>query len=209
MKLILDAVTKTIRGRLILDHVCLELDGGNIYGLVGKNASGKTMLFRAISGLMKIDSGKISADGKELKKDFEVLPSLGLILENAGLYNGLTGFENLKKLASYKKCISDDEICNALVRVGLNPVDKRKYYKYSLGMRQHLAIAQAVMEHPDVILLDEPTNGLDDDGIELIRELILEEKERGALIMLASHSKEDIDLLSDFVYTIKEGRIVA
>lgn len=208
MKLIVDNISKRIRGNTILDHISLELESGKIYGLVGKNASGKTMLFRAISGLMKIDEGTISIDGKVLKKDFEVLPSLGIIIENAGLYNSYTGMDNLRKLASYKNIIGDEEIREALNRVGLNPDDKRKYYKYSLGMRQRLAIAQAIMEHPDVILLDEPTNGLDDDGVQLIREVINQERERGAIVVLASHSKEDIELLSDKIITIKEGKLL-
>lgn len=205
MKLTVNQIRKTIRGKVILDDVSMELEDHKVYGFVGRNGSGKTMLFRAVSGLMRIDSGTICYDEKLLHRDMEVLPSLGIVIENAGLYNDLTGFRNLKKLAGYRKCISDDEIKEALERVGLEPDDRRKYYKYSLGMKQRLAIAQAIMEHPDVIMLDEPTNGLDEEGVERIRHIILEEKERGAIILLASHSREDIELLADQVYTMKEG----
>jgi ABC-2 type transport system ATP-binding protein len=157
---------------------------------------------------MRVDSGRIMLDDLQLHRDMEVLPSLGMVIEHAGLYDGLTGFQNLKKLASYKKCISEEEMRDALCRVGLDPDDRRKYYKYSLGMKQRLAIAQAIMEHPDVLMLDEPTNALDEEGIERIRRIILEEKERGAIVMLASHSREDMELLADQVYTMREGELL-
>lgn len=205
MKLTVNQIRKTIRGKVILNDVSMELEEHRVYGFVGRNGSGKTMLFRAVSGLMRIDSGTVYYDKKLLHRDMEVLPSLGIVIENVGLYNDLTGFRNLKKLAGYRKCISDDEIREALERVGLEPDDRRKYYKYSLGMKQRLAIAQAIMEHPEVIMLDEPTNGLDEEGVERFRHIILEERERGAIILLASHSREDIELLADQVYTMKEG----
>ncbi|MGN0142676.1 MAG: ABC transporter ATP-binding protein [Roseburia sp.] len=207
MDLIADKIGKTIRGKVILDDISLKLSSGKIYGFVGRNGSGKTMLFRALSGLMDVDSGRITWDGKELHKDFSVLPNLGIVLENAGLYPNLTGVENLTYLANLTKKIGKEDICVAIKRVGLNPEDKRVYGKYSLGMKQRLAIAQAIMEKPDVILLDEPTNALDETGVEEIRRIICQEKERGALILLASHNKEDIKLLSDEVYQIENGRI--
>lgn len=207
MKLIVDKISKSIRKKVILNEISLELEEHAVYGFVGRNGSGKTMLFRAISGLMRIDSGVITYDGKILHKDMEVLPSLGIVIENAGLYNHLTGFENLKKLAGFKRAVSDPEIINAMERVGLDPKDKRKYYKYSLGMKQRLAIAQAIMERPEVIMLDEPTNALDEEGVARIRQIIQEERERGAIILLASHSREDIELLADHVYCMKEGAL--
>ena len=143
-----------------------------------------------------------------LRQDFAVLPSLGIMLENVGLYSNMTGMQNLRYLASLKNKIQDKEIRRALERVGLDPDDRRKYQKYSLGMKQRLAIAQAIMEKPDVIMLDEPTNSLDAKGVEEIRRLILEEKERGALILLASHNQEDIRILADHIYQIKDGCIV-
>lgn len=207
MQLTAKKVGKVIKGKVILKDINLELESGVIYGFVGRNGSGKTMLFRALSGLMKIDTGIVMLDEKTLHKDFSVLPSLGIVLENAGLYPNMTGYDNLKYLAGMKRIIGDAEIKRAIKRVGLEQNDKRLYGKYSLGMKQRLAIAQAVMEQPDVIMLDEPTNSLDEFGVEEIRRLILEEKERGALILLASHNKDDIHMLVDELYTIEEGSI--
>ena len=164
MELAVDNINKSIRKKVILDCVSLSLKSGNIYGFVGKNGSGKTMLFRALSGLMRIDSGSIIWGGKTLHKDFSVLPGLGIILENAGLYPDLTGMQNLAYLAGLTKRIGTEEIIRAIDRVGLDPYDRRVYGKYSLGMKQRLAIAQAIMEEPDVIMLDEPTNALDETG---------------------------------------------
>lgn len=209
MKLIAEKVCKTIRNAEILRDVDLELEGGAIYGFAGRNGSGKTMLFRALPGLMGLTSGTVSLDGKQLHRDFSVLPSLGIVLEHVGLYPGLTGAENLRYLARLTGKIGAAEIRQAIGRVGLDPEDRRTYRKYSLGMKQRLAIAQAVMERPDVIMLDEPTNGLDDDGVRKIRELILEEKARGALILLASHNQDDIRILSDQLFRIEAGRLEA
>ncbi len=208
MELKAQKISKVIRGKKILSDINLELCDGNIYGIVGANGSGKTMLFRALSGLMSVTSGKITWNGKVLRQDFAVLPSLGIMLENVGLYSNMTGMQNLRYLASLKNKIQDKEIRRTLERVGLDPDDRRKYQKYSLGMKQRLAIAQAIMEKPDVIMLDEPTNSLDAKGVEEIRRLILEEKERGALILLASHNQEDIRILADHIYQIKDGCIV-
>lgn len=207
MELIADSISKSIKKREILSDISLCLKSENIYGFVGRNGSGKTMLFRALSGLMGIDSGSITWGGKILHKDFSVLPSLGIILENAGLYPNYTGMENLSYLAGLTKKVGREEIKNAISRVGLDPGDKRLYGKYSLGMKQRLAIAQAIMEKPDVIMLDEPTNGLDESGVEEIRKVILEEKERGALILVASHNREDIQILADELYRVENGRI--
>lgn len=207
MELVVKNINKKIREKVILSDVSLCLKSGSIYGFVGRNGSGKTMLFRALSGLMGIDSGSIVWGGKTLHKDFSVLPGLGIILENAGLYPDLTGVQNLAYLANLTKKIGQEEIINAIARVGLDPYDKRVYGKYSLGMKQRLAIAQAIMEKPDVIMLDEPTNALDETGVEEIRKLILEEKERGALILLASHNREDIQVLADEWYKVENGSV--
>lgn len=208
MELVVNNINKSIRGKMILSNVSLCLKSGKIYGFVGRNGSGKTMLFRALSGLMRIDSGSIVWGGKTLHKDFSVLPSLGIILENGGLYPDLTGIQNLTYLANLTKKIGQEKIVNAITRVGLDPYDKRLYGKYSLGMKQRLAIAQAIMEKPDVIMLDEPTNALDETGVEEIRKLILEEKERGALILVASHNKEDIQVLADEWYRVENGSVI-
>lgn len=201
-------VTKVIKGKTILSHINLSLEVGNVYGFVGPNGCGKTMLFRALSGLMGVTSGEVTLDGKVLKKDFAVLPSLGILLENVSLYPNLTGYENLAYLARYRNLIGKEGIEAALRRVGLDPADKRRYGKYSLGMKQRLAIAQAVMEAPDVIMLDEPTNSLDRNAVDAVRQLIREEKERGALVLLASHNPSDIQLLADVVYEIENGVIL-
>lgn len=208
MELLAKEICKKIQNKTILDSITLHLYSGHVYGFAGPNGCGKTMLFRALSGLMSIDSGTITLDSQVLRQDFSVLPSLGIILENVGLYPGLTGFQNLEYLAGMKKEIGKAEIRNALTRVGLDPDDRRTYRKYSLGMKQRLAIAQAIMEKPDVIMLDEPTNALDRNGVKLIRDVIMEEKDRGALILLASHNPDDLSLLADQLFELENGRII-
>ena len=142
------------------------------------------------------------------EKDFPVLPNLGILLENVLLYPNLTGFENLEYLAKFNRKTDKTGIIEALRKVGLEPADKRKYGKYSLGMKQRLAIAQAIMEKPDILMLDEPTNALDQDSVNMVRNLIEKEKLRGDMILLASHNKEDIQLLCDHIFTMDEGTIV-
>lgn len=208
MKLIVKDACKTIKGNIILNEINLSFESGRIYGIVGRNGSGKTMLFRAIAGLMRLDSGQVSIDGQVLHQDIEVVPNLGILLENAGLYPEFTGYKNLELLAGINNKIGAEEIRDAIIRVGLDPKDKRIYKKYSLGMKKRITIAQAIMEKPDVILLDEPTNGLDESGVEMIRNVIMEEKKRGALVLIASHNKEDISYLADEVITIRQGMIV-
>jgi ABC-2 type transport system ATP-binding protein len=207
MKLIAKNVSKTIGKKDILKDVSIELESGTVYGIVGRNGSGKTMLFRALSGLMNISSGKILLDEKELHKDMRILENIGIVIENAGLYPELTGFENLKLLASLNKKIDDKQIREAINRVGLDPYDKRTFRKYSLGMKQRIVIAQAIMERPDILMLDEPTNGLDIEGVERIRTIVKEEKERGAMILIASHNREDIELLADKVFLMTDGKL--
>lgn len=200
-------INKSIRNHKILTDISFELESGHVYGLWGRNGSGKTMLFRALSGLMKVDSGSICWDGQKLHQDFSVLPNLGIVLEHAGLYPNMTGMENLSYLAGIKKTANRQMICEAMERVGLDPYDKRIYRKYSMGMKQRLAIAQAVMEQPDIIMLDEPANGLDESGVWKIRTLIRQEKERGALILLASHNREDMTLLADHINHMSDGSL--
>lgn len=202
-----EKIEKYLDGRKVLDKIELDLHGGCVYGFTGRNGSGKTMLFRAISGLIKLDAGKVVYNGKELSEKLSILPSLGIIIENTGMYPEFTGYQNLRMLANIKKRIGENEIKAALGRVGLHADDKRSVHKYSLGMKQRLAIAQAIMERPDVLMLDEPTNGLDEEGIIMIRNIIKEEKSRGSIILLASHSKEDIELLADIVYKISDGKV--
>lgn len=208
MKLVLENISKKIKNKVILDNISIEFENSKIYGFVGRNGSGKTMLFRAICGLMKLDSGRILLDDKVLYKDMDILPNTGIIIENAGLYSEYTGLKNLQLLANINKKIGEDEVREALTRVGLDPDDKRTVRKYSLGMKQRLIIAQAIMEKPDIILLDEPTNALDENGVEEVRNIIQDERKRGAIILIASHNKEDIKLLSDKVFYMENGCIV-
>lgn len=207
MKLIVRNIGKKLHGKDILSNVNLELEGGKVYGFVGMNGSGKTMLFRAISGLMDVTEGEIYLDEKRLHKDIKVLPNLGLMIENAGLYPELTGLENLKLLAKLNHKIKENEIRDIIKKVGLDPDDKRVFKKYSMGMKQRIVFAQSIMEKPDILLLDEPTNALDDEGVNVIRQLIKEEKQRGVLVLIASHNKDDINILSDEVYYVKNGTV--
>ena len=172
MKLTVVNLCKKIKDRVILDNINLNLESGNVYGFVGRNGSGKTMLFRAVSGLINIDSGKVMLDEKELHKDMQVLPDMGIILENAGLYSEFTGRKNLQILADIRKKITPEEVDKAIERVGLDPGDKRTYRKYSLGMKQRIVLAQAIMEHPSILFLDEPTTGLDPATRRLVWESI-------------------------------------
>ena len=205
-EVILSGVNKTIKGADILRGIDLKLHGGKIYGLYGSNGSGKTMLLRAIAGLIHIDSGSIVINGKQLHKDSDFPESIGVVIENPEFWDGYTGFENLKMLASIKKKINNDAIRNTLERVGLGPSDKRTVKKYSLGMKQKLGIAQAIMESPDIILLDEPTNALDKKSTENIRSIIAEEAARGAIVVVASHVEADLDIC-DIRYEMIDGEI--
>jgi ABC-2 type transport system ATP-binding protein len=166
------------------------------------------MLFRALCGLIKPTSGTITINNKVLHRDISFPESIGVIIESPGFWDHYTGFENLKVLSSIKNIIGDEDIRKSIKRVGLDPDDRRIYKKYSLGMKQRLAIAQAIMERPDIIILDEPTNSLDENGVQLVREILLEEKKRGALILIASHNKDDIDILSDVKYKVDNGSVI-
>lgn len=205
MKLTVDNISKKIQDVTVLNHISLEAESGRIYGIQGRNGSGKTMLFRAISGLMKVDEGCISLDGKILHKDFSVLPGQGLLLEHASMFPNLSAYENLKYLAGFQNKADKSRILETIERVGLNPDSKKKYGKFSVGMKQRLAIAQAIMEKPDIIIMDEPTSGLDEYGVALVRRILDEERKRGAIVLLASHIKEDIVELADEVFTINHG----
>lgn len=205
--LIVQDVCKVIKGKALLSHINAVFEEGNVYGFVGNNGAGKTMLFRALSGLINVTKGEIRYNGKILHKDMEVLPNLGIMIENAGLYPELSGLENLKQLAKLNNKIGEAEIVESIYRVGLNPKEKKKYRKYSLGMKQRIIFAQAIMEKPDILLLDEPTNALDDEGRQLFRNIIMEEKERGAIILIASHAKDEINCLADHIYHVSNGCI--
>lgn len=208
-EIIVDHVSLEIKNVKLLQDVNLHLHSGKVYGLRGRNGSGKTVLMKCICGFMHPTEGQISVNGKMIQKDMDFLPSAGIIIEEPGFFPNYSGFQNLKILAGIKNSISDKEICNTMELVGLDPKMKKSVGKYSLGMRQRLGIAQAVMENPNILILDEPTNGLDEDGVEWFRQFILAQKEQGKLILLASHSKEDIELLSDEIFYIEKGRLRA
>lgn len=207
MKIEVTNLSKKIYNYEILKNINLELEGGYIYGIYGRNGSGKTMLLRCLAGIVSLSSGEIICDDKKLHRDMDILPNLGMIIENIGFWKMYSGFDNLKALASINRKVDDERIGQILNTVGLNPKDKRSVRKYSLGMRQRLAIAQALMEYPEVLLLDEPTNALDESGVEFFRKLMIEEKEKGTLILIASHNKEDIELLSDIKLHMVEGEL--
>lgn len=198
-------INKSLSKRLILDNISYKFEYGKVYGLCGTNGSGKTMLLRAICGLIVPDSGEIAIDGKVLHKDISFPPSVGIVIENMTLLPGYNAFDNLKLIAQIKKVASDDDIKNAINRVGLK--SDLKVRKFSLGMKQRLNIAQAVFEKPKIILLDEPTNALDDSGVKLVYDIIKEEKERGALIIIATHHEEDLKEMCDVILRVSEGRL--
>lgn len=198
-------VNKSLSKRLILDNISYKFEYGKVYGLCGTNGSGKTMLLRAICGLIVPDSGEIVIDGKVLHKDISFPPSVGIVIENMALLPGYNAFDNLKLIAQIKKVASDDDIKNAIDRVGLK--SDLKVRKFSLGMKQRLNIAQAVFEKPKIILLDEPTNALDDSGVKLVYDIIKEEKERGALIIVATHHEADLKEMCDVILRVSEGRL--
>ena len=206
-EIIIDHVSLQIKKAKLLQDINLKLQSGMVYGLRGRNGSGKTVLMKCICGFMQPTEGTISVDGKVIHKDMDFLPSAGIIIEEPGFFPNYSGFKNLKILAGIQNCITDIKILEAMEMVGLDPSMKKPVGKYSLGMRQRLGIAQAMMEDPDVLILDEPTNGLDEDGVEWFRQFILEQKERGKLILLASHSREDVEMLSDEVLYMEKGHL--
>lgn len=204
----IEELSKSIKGALILDKVSITLASGKIYGLRGKNGSGKTMLMRAMSGLLIPDTGSVIINGKTLHKDISFPESIGILIENPSFLPQYTGFKNLKLLAGLTGNISDDEIRSALDRVGLDPEDKRIYRKYSLGMKQKLGIANAIMGEPDIIILDEPINALDEESVKKIKKVLLEIRDKDKLIIIACHDREELEYLSDIIYEIKDGSIV-
>ena len=204
----LEHYTKNFKKVTVLDDINLTLESGKVIGLKGKNGSGKTMLMRAISGLILPTSGKVFINDKELGKQISFPPSIGLLIENPSFIANYTGFKNLKILASIQNKISDEEIREAIRKVGLKPDDPRTFKKYSLGMKQRLGIAAAIMEKPDIVILDEPINALDEAGAGLMKGILDELKANGSLIIIACHDTEELNYLSDEVYEIYEGQLV-
>lgn len=200
-------VSKSFKGNQVLRNVCLDIEEGTICGLVGLNGSGKTVLMKTICGFVIPEEGEVIVRGKKIGRDCDFPENVGAIIENPGFSQYISGFQNLKNLASIQKKIDDERIREVMVQMGLDPYNKKWVSKYSLGMRQRLGIAQAIMEDQDILILDEPMNGLDKRGVAEVRKILLELKAEGKTIILASHNQADIDMLCDEVYEMDQGEI--
>jgi len=209
MKIEIKNYTKIIKGSTVLDNINTVFESGKIYGLKGKNGSGKTMLMRAISGLIRPSSGEVIIENEVLGRDISFPRSIGVLIENPAFLANETGFSNLRMLADLGEGVSNEDIEAVLSELGLDPKEKKSYKKYSLGMKQKLGIAAAVMEHPDIIILDEPINALDQDSVETVKKIIIRERDRGAVIILACHYTEELEYLSDEIVCIHEGKIIS
>ena len=201
------SVSKTINNIRLISDVSLSVEKGKTLGLVGHNGSGKTVLMKMISGLFAPSEGHIFVNGKELGKDADFPESMGIIIENPGFIAAYSGYRNLKLLAGIKKKARRDDIRDAMKTVGLDPDCRKHVSKYSLGMRQRLAIAQAIMKKPELLILDEPFNGLDSSGVAEMREVLRKCKRKGQTIIMSSHCEDDINALCDEVYLMEGGRL--
>lgn len=204
-EIFVENVTKAFGGQEVLKTVCVKFEMGKIYGIVGRNGSGKTVLIKCICGLLYPSTGTVTVGGKVVGKDVDYPENVGFIIETPGFLPRYSGLKNLKYLASVRGKVKEDEIRKYMELVGLNPDDKKHVGNYSLGMKQRLGIAQALMENPDILILDEPMNALDNNGVEEMRTILLKMKEQGKLIIIASHVRDDIDILCDEVYGIDAG----
>ena len=207
MNISIEHVTKKIKNATVLKDICLEMKGGTVYGLQGKNGSGKTMLMRAISGLIRPTSGRIVINGEQLHKNISIPRSIGLLLENPSLLPEYDASQNLKLLAKMQGGVPEEEIRQLIRDVDLDDAGHKKVEKYSLGMKQRLGIAAAILGSPDIILLDEPINAIDGEGVEEIRSLILSLKNEKRIIIVACHDKEEMNLLADEIVHLRDGRI--
>ncbi|EPY7711768.1 ATP-binding cassette domain-containing protein [Bacillus pacificus] len=204
-----ECMTKRLKGNIVLDNISLSVKKGEFLVLKGHNGSGKTMILRAISGLMRLNSGAVYVDNEMIGKQKQFPDSMGILIEYPSFIPGYTGFQNLKFLSSINNKISDEELYNIIQRVGLDKTDKRKYKRYSLGMKQRLGIAQALMEQPTLLLLDEPTNALDSDGIKEVLDILKVEKSKGTTIIVASHDVHVLDNeIVDRIVHVNNGRLV-
>ena len=201
-------LTKSFGKEKVLKGISHTFEAGKIHGIMGFNGSGKTVMFKCICGFLQPDRGSVYVYGKRIGKDVDFPENTGMIIESPGFLPYISGYENLKRLAQLNRKIGDTEIRDAIARVGLDPFSKKKVGQYSLGMRERLGIAQAIMEDPQILLLDEPLNGLDNEGVEEMRNVLLKQKEQGKLIIIASHSKEDIDILCDEIFRFDHGKII-
>lgn len=208
MKIEITNLKKVIKGATVLDDINYTFTGGRIYGLCGKNGCGKTMLMRLMAGLIYPSFGTIRIKDKILGKDISFPESVGMLIENPSFLNDYTGKQNLEMLAGLQKNVDKAEVRRVLEQVGLDPDDKKKFYKYSLGMRQRLGIAAAIMGSPELILLDEPINAIDADGVQEIRAIIRGLSAENRIIIVASHDKSEMDYLADEKIYMSEGRLI-
>ena len=200
-------VVKRFRDQVVLKNISISFEKGQIHGIVGRNGSGKTVLFKCICGLMHPEEGVILVNGKRVGRDVDMPEDIGAIIEAPGFLPNYSGYKNLRFLANIRRKIGKEEILSVLKTVGLDPESRKHVGKYSLGMRQRLGIAQAIMDAPDILILDEPFNSLDKDGVKEIAALLLSLKHQGKTMILASHHSDDIDLLCDEVYEMESGKI--
>lgn len=201
-------ISKKIKKQVVLEDISLSLNKGNCYGFIGNNGSGKTMLFRAITGLMQVDSGCVEINGVEIGKEQNFIKDAGTIIGESTFINSLSGYENLLILAEIQNKIGKEDILEILKKVGLIEAKDKKFKNYSLGMKQRLRIAQAIMEDPSILILDEAFNGLDKEGTREIQELLLNYKKMGKTILLTSHNERDIELLCDEVFELNRGKLI-
>jgi len=204
MKIEVKNLSKKINDVYLAEDINVEFESGKIYGITGKNGSGKTVLFKLLLGLMNKTTGEILIDGKE-QKGF--MKNVGFIIERPNLIPGYTAYDNLKYISSYTGRPDKKKITAALNAVGLSADDKKKVRNYSLGMKQKVAVAMAIMDDPAILILDEPLNAIDDDSVKKIRDILMDYKKRDKIIILASHYKDDIEFLCDIVYEMKDGHI--
>jgi len=207
MGIVVEHVFKSFGKEKVLKDVCLTINRGEIFGIVGNNGSGKTVLMKCICGFMMPDKGRIFVDGRQIGKEVDFPESIGVIIETPGFIPHETGYANLKILAGLKGLIGREKIKKTIRKVGLDPDMKKPVSKYSLGMRQRLGIAQAIMENPNILILDEPFNGLDKKGVAEMRLLLKELKSQGKAILLASHNAKDIEELCDRVHDMEDAWI--
>lgn len=207
MKIEVYEYEKVISSNKLLSNINMSLSSGNIYGFQGKNGSGKTMLMRAISGLILPTSGYVEVDGKRIGKDIDFPQDIGVLIENPGFIGSYSGFKNLKLLASLKNKVKDEQICKLMKQLALDPNDEKKYRKYSLGMKQKLGIIAAIMEEPEIIILDEPFNALDEKSCEIVNEMLFKIKANNKIIIIACHDKEELFKIADVVYVIENGEV--
>ena len=207
MKIEVHEYEKTISSNTLLSNINISLTSGNIYGFQGKNGSGKTMLMRAISGLILPTSGYVEVDGKRIGKDIDFPQDIGVLIENPGFIGSYSGFENLRLLASLKNRVSDEKIADLMKQLSLDPADNKKFRKYSLGMKQKLGIIAAIMEEPEIIILDEPFNALDEKSCEIVNDMLLKLKADNKIIIIACHDKEELFRIADVVYVIENGEV--